>query len=136
MKEPMVPIIVMLLAFGGCASEPIYNVPADQTVADFVTVNQLQQVDSLRKNNRDSWRYLTDRYVIYRGTDEFLLEFRRSCAEIRDNRYIPTDYIHDHRNLRAGSDTIRGCIVERIYPITEAQRDELHSLGESPVPQY
>jgi len=123
--------IGVLTALGACASEPLYTVPANQAVADYVVAMQLEQVNSLRKGNSDGWTYLNDRYVIYRGTKDYLVEFRQNC-DLTDSSWVPADYIHDHRNLRAGEDTIRGCIVDKIYPLTNDQRVELRHLGETP----
>ena len=127
MKSPT--LFGVLIALGACATEPVYTVPAEQAVADYVQIAQLDQVDHIRKGAHDSWRYVNDRYVIYRArTDDFLVEFRRNCGVLTDNSWLPADYIHDHRNMRAGEDTIRGCIVDRIYPITDIQRIELRHL--------
>jgi hypothetical protein len=106
-------LISISVALGACAADPVYTPPADQT--------------------RDTWQYVTDRYVIYRSRmDDYLLEFKGSCDRLTDNSALPpADVIHDHRNLRA-SDTFRGCIVERIYEISDNQRAELRSLGYSP----
>jgi hypothetical protein len=125
-------ILSVLAVLGACASEPLYTVPADRTVSDYVVANQLDDVGHLRKGNHDSWQYLNNRYVIYRGRDDFLVEFRQGCDGLTDSSWVPADYIHDHRNLRAGEDTIRGCIVETIFPITNDQRMELRNLGETP----
>jgi hypothetical protein len=120
------------LVLTACASEPLTRPPVNELVADYVTTAQLDEVNLIRKGNSDSWQYLNDRYVIYRGRNDFLVEFRVDCADLTDNSWIPADYIHDHRNLRAGEDTIRGCIVDRIYPISNDQRIELRNLNEAP----
>ena len=125
-------LLLVLMALGACASEPLYKVPVDQTVADYITAIQLDEVTHIRKGNSDGWTYLNDRYVIYRGTNDYLVEFSNNCGTLTDNSWVPADYIHDHRNLRAGEDTIRGCIVEKIYPLTNDQRIELRHLGETP----
>jgi hypothetical protein len=121
------------LALGACAGEPVYKPPADQTVRDYVTAAQLEEIDEIRKGDRDTWQYVTDRYVIYRSRmDDYLLEFKGSCDRLTDNSALPpADVIHDHRNLRA-SDTFRGCIVEKLYAISNDQRVELRNLGHSP----
>ena len=38
----------------------------------------------------------------------------------------------DQGTLRARIDTIRGCMISHIYPITADQRIELKSLGDAP----
>ena len=126
-------LISVTVALGACASDPVYTPPADQTVQDYVTAAQLEEVDEIRKGDRDTWQYVTDRYVIYRSRmDDYLLEFKGSCNRLTDNSELPpADVIHDHRNLRV-SDTFRGCIVERLYAISNDQRVELRNLGHTP----
>ena len=132
MKRGIIPISI-LLALGACAGDPVYTPPADQTVRDYVTAAQLEEIYEIRKGDRDTWIYVTDRFVIYRSRlDDYLLEFKGSCDRLTDNSALPpADVIHDHRNLRA-SDTFRGCIVDRIYAISSDQRAELRNLGYSP----
>lgn len=126
-------LISITVTLGACASDPIYTPPADQTVNDYVTAAQLEEVDEVRKGDRDTWQYVNDRYVIYRSRmDDYLLEFKGSCDRLTDNSVLPpVDLIHDHRNLRA-SDTFRGCIVDAIYEISNSQRVELRNLGQAP----
>jgi hypothetical protein len=114
---------------GGCAAEPLYVPPSNQRVADFVAASDLSQVDRIRKSNSDAWSYVNDRYIMYLGSREYLVEFRDNCADLDDNAWVPADYIHDHRYLRARVDTIRGCIIEKIYPINRAQRSEIRQLA-------
>jgi hypothetical protein len=121
-------ILSVPLVLGACATDPLFVTPTNEVVSDFVETAQLDQVSSIRKGNRDSWTRVNDRYIIYRGYDDFLVEFRANCGEISKNDWIPADYIHDHRNLRAGEDTIRGCIIEHIYPIDRDQRMEIRNL--------
>ena len=126
-------LICATLALGACGSEPIYTPPADQTVRGYVTAAQLEEVYEIRKGDRDTWLYVNDRYVIYRSRlDDYLLEFKGSCDRLTDNSALPpADVIHDHRNLRA-TDTFRGCIVDRIYAVSNNQRVELRNLGQPP----
>jgi hypothetical protein len=122
----------VLVALSACASEPLYTEPHDEAVVDFIASNDLTEVKRIRKYDSDSLMYINGLYVVYRGKREYLLEFRRHCADIKDNSWIPSDYRHDHRYLRARVDTMRGCIIEKIYPITSEQRNELRELGETP----
>ncbi|NCF73153.1 MAG: hypothetical protein GWP67_06585 [Gammaproteobacteria bacterium] len=121
-------ILSVAFVLGACASEPLYRVPSNQIVDDYVMTAQLGEIDLIRKGNHDTWQYVSDRYVIYSSNKDYLVEFRKDCADLTDNSWVPADYIHDHRNLRAGEDTIRGCIVQKIYPIVRDQRDELRHL--------
>ena len=120
-----------MAVLGACASDPIYFPPASEVVEDYVVAGQLEDVNLIRKTDRDSWQYVNDRYIIYRGRpNEYLIEFRHNCEGLDDNgRLPPIDIIHDHRNIRT-SDTIRGCIVDKIYAISSVQRRELRQLGQ------
>jgi hypothetical protein len=131
MNIPRVATVVAGLALGACASDPLYVAPAQETIEDYVIASQLQDVDLIRKTDRDSWQYVNDRYIIYRGRpNEYLIEFSHGCDSLDDNgRLPPIDIIHDHRNIRP-TDTIRGCIVDRIYAISSNQRRELRQLGQ------
>lgn len=122
----------VLAALSACASEPLYPEPEDEAVVDFIVSNELTEVKRIRKFNSDSLMIINDLYVVYRGKKEYLIEFRRHCGEFRNNDWIPPDMQHDHRYLRARLDTMRGCIIEKIYPITSEQRNELRILGEAP----
>lgn len=131
MNLPMIPRMAALLALGACASDPIYFPPASETIEDYVVAGQLEDVGLIRKTDRDSWQYVNDRYIIYRGRpNEYLIQFSHNCEGLDDNgRLPPIDIIHDHRNIRA-TDTIRGCIIEKIYSISSNQRRELRQLGQ------
>lgn len=131
MNIPTIPRTAMMLVLGACASDPIYFPPASEVVEDYVVAGQLEGVNLIRKTDRDSWQYVNDRYIIYRGRpNEYLIEFRHNCEGLDDNgRLPPIDIIHDHRNIRT-SDTIRGCIVDKIYAISSVQRRELRQLGQ------
>jgi hypothetical protein len=130
----------LLTAFGaaiavtGCAADPLYKAPSNQRVDDYIETTELVGVDLIRKGNHDTWVYVNNRYIIYRGNKDYLIEFRKDCGDLNDNSWIPADYIHDHRNLRAGEDTIRGCIIENIYRISREQRSELRALNQAPQP--
>ena len=130
LKWPAIFSVVTVL--GACASEPLYTVPVDESVADYIVAAQLDDIALIRKGNHDSWQYVNDHYIIFRGRNNFLVEFTHNCSGLTDSGWVPADYIHDHRNLRAGEDTIRGCIIDKIYPITNDQRIELRHLGEAP----
>ena len=107
--------------------------PTDETVADYIEVSQLETVDGIRTYERDGVQYINDRYIIFKTRDGYyLFEFQRSCRELRDDTRITPDIRRDARNIRARFDTLRGCVIGKIYPITEAQRVEIKALGEAP----
>ena len=109
--------------------------PRGDTVAvrDYIEVGELEDVDHIRTFSRDSMEYVSDYYILYKArTSEYLIEFRRICREFRENRAVAPDRRYDYNRLRAGEDTIRGCRIDKIYPLTTAQADEIRNLGHAP----
>jgi hypothetical protein len=102
-------------------------------VRDYIEVGELEDVDHIRTFSRDSMEYVSDYYILYKArTSEYLIEFRRICREFRENRAVAPDRRYDYNRLRAGEDTIRGCRIDKIYPLTTAQADEMRNLGHAP----
>ncbi len=121
-----------LAALGACTSTPKPRIDT-QAVRDYVEVGELEGVDYIRTYNRDSLEYLTDHFVLYEArTREYLVEFRRPCRDFGDHRAVAPDHRYDHNRLKANEDTIRGCRIARIYPLTKAQAEELRNLGRVP----
>jgi hypothetical protein len=106
------------------------EIPADtEAVRDYVEVGELEQVDQVRTHGSDAWRPLTRHFVLYTGRDRhFLLEFTRACHEMYDHTSVTPDWRYDHNMMRRGIDTLRGCRIDRMYPLTEAQVLEIEAL--------
>jgi hypothetical protein len=125
-------LLAALLLTGACSSTPGVVVDT-QTVRDYVEVGELEDVPYIRVSAHDSWSDLTEFYVIYEArTSNYLIEFRRRCRELRDNAMIAADHRYDDKRLRAKEDTLRGCRIGKIYPLTEGQATELRNLGVGP----
>lgn len=124
-------LLAPLALFAACAGTP--ETPADtQAVRDYVEVGELAEVDRVRTHGNDAWYPLTRHYAIYTGRDgHFLLEFTRVCREMYDNTSITADRRYDHNVMRRGIDTLRGCRIDKMYPLTEAQLLELEALMET-----
>jgi hypothetical protein len=121
-----------MIAATACSSAPPARVDT-QAVRDYVEVGELEDAEYVRTYGRDTWSYLSDYFVIYRGRNkEYLVEFKRACRELQDDRTIAADHRHDPRRMRANEDTVRGCRIGKIYPLTRAQAIELRNLGDSP----
>ena len=127
-------LVGALLLTAACSSTPEAEVPVDtQTVRDYVEVGEVGDVQHIRVYKNDSWSRLTDYFVIYKArNDNYLIEFRRRCRELQDNTTIVGDRRYDHNRLRVNEDTLRGCRIGKIYPLTEAQAAELQHLGRGP----
>ena len=126
MKNAILVSIALFVA--ACAGTPEVN-EVDQAIGDYVAVGELESVDSVRIGDRDSHKRITDTYAMYTARDgTFLFEFSSPCRELRDNWQVKADIRRDNR-LRAGSDTLRGCRVHRIYALNEAQLAEIRTLA-------
>jgi len=130
MKTAVFACSLALLA--ACAGTP--EIPPDtQAVRDYVEVGELQDVDRIRTHVSDEWTPLTARYALYSGRDgRFLLEFNRICREMYTNLQITPDRRYEHNVMRRGIDTLRGCRIDRMYPLTDAQAQEIEMLVKTP----
>lgn len=110
--------------------------PHVEAVRDYIAVAELDEVDRIRYHRKFAYEPVNDHFVTARSrNDYFLVEFVRRCSDLQRyklNRQIPSDVRRNSRHITAGFDTLYGCRIEKIYEISEAQRDELHELGASP----
>ncbi len=131
MNKLVVTVAAMLLP--GCATqERAVTQDEEQAIRDYILVRGLEEVDRIRSSNSDSWDELDEYFIIYdTRRSAYLVEFNRACYELSENRVTP-DLRWEANTIRARSDTIRGCQVDKIFALTEADVAELKSLGESP----
>jgi len=123
-----------IVLLGACATaQPQVD---EQAVADFVAVRELPELDAIRLDTaNDSWYELNQYYVIYetrRGS--YLFRFARRCWELDEQRVV-ADRRWDANTLRARFDTLRGCRIDNIFDLTEADVIELKDLGRAPGSQ-
>lgn len=127
----LAPFVLSALAMfsSGCTSTPTLE---DTAVEDFIRISELESVDKIRTESRDSWQVLNTRYIIYetrRGS--YLVQFRRECYDI-DGNIVVADRRWESNVIRARFDTIRGCSIAAIYGLNEEQAIELEELGDAP----
>lgn len=124
-------LLGLLVLLAACAGTP--EIPADtQAVRDYIEVGELGQVDRVRTHGSDKWTPVTNHFAIYNGRDgQFLLEFTRLCREMFDNTTFGADRRYDHNVMRRGIDTLRGCRIDGMYPLTDAQAEEIKALARS-----
>ena len=120
--------LALLTLVAACAGTP--EIPADtEAVHDYVEVGAIEQVDQIRTHGSDAWTPVTRHFAMYEGRDgRFLLEFTRVCREMYDNTTITPDRRYDHNVMRRGIDTLRGCRIDKMYSLTEAQALEIEAL--------
>lgn len=124
-------VAALLPLLAACAGTN--EIPADtQAVQDYVEVGELAGVDRVRTHGSDRWTPVTNRFAIYNGRDgQVLLEFNRVCREMFDNTRITPDRRYDHNVMRRGIDTLRGCRIDGMYPLTDAQAEEIKALAQN-----
>ncbi len=121
----------MLLS--GCATqERAVTQDEEQAIRDYILVRGLEEVDRMRSSRSDSWDELNEFFIIYdTRRNMYLVEFNRACYELYESRVTP-DLRREANTIRVRSDTIRGCQIDKIFALTEADVAELKALGEMP----
>lgn len=128
MCRTLTALLGALLAACASQTEPTVS----DAVADFIVVSELEEMDTVNTREQFSYKYLSERYIILKTRREnHLVQFNRRCREL-NAPYVTPDVRFDSNTLRAGSDTIRGCRIDKMYAIDEAQAEELIYLGKAP----
>jgi len=125
-------LIALAVLLTGCAGQTQQE--ETDAIADFIAVAELESLDVVRMGFARHWNFkqLNEEYVVLKARDDYyLVEFRRRCRELNRNDITP-DKRYDSNVLRAGIDTIRGCIIERMFAIDKGQAEELEHIGKEP----
>jgi len=130
-------LILLIAGLAACATQDEQAEQSTQDTAqavrDFIEVRGLEELPKLRSSGQDRWTSIEDEFLIYEGRREvYLVQFYRRCYELSDNTRIVPDKRWDGNFVHARSDTIRGCRIEKIYALTEAEAAELEQIGETP----
>lgn len=114
------------------AQEPATTQDTRQAVRDFIEVRELAETDTVRTSGRDEFDAIDQNFVIYEASKQaYLIEFVRRCYELDEYPILP-DARDSANTMNAGFDTLRGCRIAKIFPLTEGEVEELRSIGESP----
>ncbi len=129
--------LLAFIAVGGCSMTPqTPQAPREiEAVRDFVVAAELEEVTEIRLSRQMSYTHLNVRFVtIPTRRGDYLVEFQRDCRELNRIDITPemVDIRQNQHVLRAKFDTIRGCRIDKIYEISEAQSAELKVLGDAP----
>lgn len=106
-----------------------------EAVRDFVAVSDLPEVDKLRLYDQIKFLYVNDHFVVIpQRRSNHLIEFKGRCDELRRRKWSSdmVDFRVSSRYLYADHDTIRGCVIGRIFELTSAQLEDLRELGDAP----
>jgi hypothetical protein len=126
-------LIIIIMMLSACASQDEATTKdTEQAVRDFIKVRELAEADQMRTSSNDHWDEIDANFVIYETRREvFLLEFTRACYELDETRVV-ADQRNFGNTVRARFDTLRGCRIAKLYPLTEDEVAELEAIGESP----
>ncbi len=129
MRRPHLIVAIVLLS--ACAAEQeVRTQDEEQAVRDYIAVRGLEEVDKLRSGSADRWEEIEAHFVIYKTRRHaFLIEFFRACYELSGS-VVVADERRESNTIRARFDTLRGCRIDKIFALTEADVAELKSLGE------
>lgn len=127
------PVFASLALLAGCGSAPPVA-PNVEAIRDFIAVSGFERTDEMRVGRRFNYSYVNDYFVsASEGNRFYLIEFRTRCMNLR--RQISSPAMVDHRrdasHIRASWDTIRGCPIEKIFEISEAELAEAHAIDDS-----
>ncbi len=133
----LIPILIVTLTLTACGGTVTRLSPGKEleAVNDFVAASQLVEVQRIRLYDQIKWLYVNDHFVVLperRG--HHLIEFRARCDELRERQWTAgmIDHRVSARHLYSDHDTIRGCVIGRIYELSEDQLEELRYLGDAP----
>ena len=130
--KPTIAVILLALASACSTMQDEQEIEATR---DFVVANELAQVDEIRLYEQLNHRVINDYFVtVETRRGDYLVEFNTRCRALTQRDFQPhlVDIRRDPSRVRARFDTIRGCIIGKIYAITEEQREELRQLGDAP----
>lgn len=131
MNKVMLLCAAVLLTACASQEDPL-TYDTEQAVRDFIEVRQLEKTDKVRTSNDDQWQDIDQNFLLYLTRHQvFLFEFARRCHELTEFPVVP-DRRDSSNTIRAKFDTLRGCRIENIYPLTEDEVAEVRDIGESP----
>lgn len=125
-------LITLSMAMAACAAtDPAEESRTNTAMPDFIEVNELEPVGSMRVSDRLSFDEIDDKHVVVRVRNlSYLVEYASRCMQHPDGR-VNADVRRDPRRIYAGADTFRGCRIKTIYVLEPGQADELIEIGES-----
>lgn len=124
----------MALLLTGCATTEKTVNEENDAVQDFIGLNNLTSVSSIRNFDNPGHLNVNPRYVIaYVRKNQYLLQYAHDCrvAELETGTR-PQDLRRRFGRLSVRTDTFLGCPVKSMYPITLAQAEELMIIGQGP----
>ncbi|MDJ0758729.1 MAG: DUF6491 family protein [Woeseiaceae bacterium] len=122
------------IAFLAACTAPKTRVETE-AVRDFIAAAELAETDQVRyrPTQTPGLNPINEEFALLRTRDShFLVEFRQRCYALYDSSRITPDVRREGNVIRARFDTIRGCVIDKIFQIDAAQALELEQLGDAP----
>lgn len=115
----------------GCASESQRADPRDTAILAAIADENVEEVKQLRSLRDSSIEELkTKRFIIYQSRKSaYLVDFGTGCWNQR-GWGVQSDVVRDRSYLRAGTDTLRGCLIRRAYALSPEQRAAIVAAGQ------
>lgn len=124
--------LATLLAIASCVTTNQPD-PVLQAFEDFIEIGELPESEEIRHRGNLHYEYLNDYFVLMKTRREnFLVRLARRCTELTDPYTVKPDYRREANVIRSRFDTIRGCRIDKIYPLNPGQVEELKALGDVP----
>ena len=123
--------VLLALSLAACTSTPDKAVDETDPVQDFIKLNNLESISSIRKFDNPGALIVNQRYIIaYLRDEQYLLQYAHDCrmAQLDNAQRLP-DTRRRGRVLSVRTDTYRGCPVKAMFPITYAQAEEVMAIG-------
>ena len=125
--------IMLMLAIAGCAGTPREEDPGVVAIQDFIAVGELEPAKRIRTEMRNNYDVVNKRYLILESPhNTYLVEFQRNCTKLYSNHDAEADRRWNGRYLWPKADRIRGCLIGRIFEISEAEEAEIRAMGDAP----
>ncbi|MEL7187140.1 MAG: DUF6491 family protein [Pseudomonadota bacterium] len=133
MKRLTIFLLMTLALAGGCASggeeqEKSPRMQKNDAIDDFIKVSELEPESRIRYTGQLQHEVITDDYIFIRDNrNTWLIVFAQTCYHV-DGPIVEPDVRYDSRTLRSRFDTIRGCRIRDIYPVTDGMVQEIEAL--------
>ena len=127
-------LLAVVTTLGACASndpgalEKNPKKLKNEAIEDFIKVTELEPVHRIRVLGTLQHDVITEDYIfVTERRNTWLIAFASRCYDI-EGPAIHADIRYDHRVLRSGVDTIRGCRIDDIYEVSEGMVEEIKGL--------
>ena len=130
--------LIMLLAISACSSTNILTKDEKNTAYQaYITKQQLISVNKVTAFKFDSWRSLTDNYLIISSSinKNYLIELNSSCSDLSFAHGIVVNQ-SSSASLSRRFDSIShnempgfNCYIKSIYKLTRPQVKEVTAIG-------